>query len=231
MQPSMEECKNLTFFNIALNESSIVSVVKEVESALKLRIYSHKYNILSFIYDNPNSISLDIQKNCPSSKSTFYKCLGELRDAKIILPLGSSSDMRTRRYDLSPNVKLFLEKRYKSIGKFLNKKLMLERDGELSIVRLVKSIEKEIGFSYYSPDFEILIFLYENEIASPTEMMGAASTSEASFYSTLKRLREQKIIFLQFPRKNGRQKLYRLSDRTSSILDSAHRIIVKSDLL
>ena len=231
MNPGIEDCNNFTFFNIALANSSIVSVVKEVESALKLRIYSHKYSIVSFIYDNPDSTSLDIQKNCPSSNSTFYKCLGELRDAKIILPLRSSSDMRTRRYNLSPNVKLLLEKRHKSIGGFFSKKLTFEREDRSSIVRLVKSIESEIGFGYYSAEFEIIIFLYENETASPTEMMRSTSTSEASFYSTLKRLCEDEILLRHFSRRNGRRRLYGLSDRTSLILDSAHEILIKSDLL
>ena len=231
MNPEIDSYKGIALSLDILNNSSIVSIVKNVESSLKLRIYSHKYSIVSYLYDNPDATSLDIQNNCPSSNSTFYKCLAELRDSKIIRPLRSTSDMRTRRYYLSEHVNLLLEKRHKAIGEFFSKKLTFEREDRSSIVRLVKSIESEIGFNYYTSEFQIIIFLYENEVCTSSQILSSVSTSEASFYSTLKRLIEEKIIMIDFIDANKRQKSYRLSENVEFVLDSAHRLLVASDLL
>lgn len=226
-----QDVSNIGMDRPAAENTSIMTVVRDVELALKLRVYSHKYSIISCLYDHPQLSSLKIRKNCPSSDSTFYKCLKELREAEIVAPAMSAGDMRTHRYSLAPEVRLFLNKRHKAIGEFFAQKLTFENSDRRSIVRLTSEIESKLSVTYYSPTFEIIMCLYEKEKSIPSAIFEKTSTSEASFYNNIRWLVDEGHINSQSPNFNKRKKYYRLSDLTSEILDGAHRRLVQSHLL
>lgn len=231
MYPETLDSRHRAIGDRVISNFTIGSVVKYAEKALKTRVYSHKYYIISFLYDNPGATSDAIRENCPSSNSTFFRCLSELRSAGIIIPMQSSDDLRTRHYHLSLDIKSLISKTNRSIGEFLSGKLTLKRSDRPGIIDLVKSIESQIGAQYYSREYRIIIFLYENETSNPSEMCKNISTSEASFYYSLKRLVESGVICSQSSQSDKRQRNYRLSDESACLLDSAHRTLLLSHLL
>lgn len=214
-----------------IRDDRLGSVVESVEAILRLRVYSHKYSIISYLSERPGSMSNDVQSHCRSASSTYFKCLKELQHANIIVALPSSASLRNQHYDLAPQTKAFLESRHRAIGRYFSWRARHNAPGGAGVLQSVRSIEQELGVRYYSPEYEAIMFLYERGRASAQEICANSSSAHASFYAMLKRLAEIGQISASRSSNDRRQKWYCLSERTAAVLDEAHAHIARSKLI
>ena len=212
--------------------NSLSEIVKSVESELRVRVYSHKYRIISYLFQFPDSLAGDIGRDCPSSSSTFFKSLKELHDCGIVRSSPVETESRARRYDLSEECRSFLEKRHQYISRFFKRRLNLDINQSISgLVRNTKIIEQELNISYYSSEFEIVIFLYERISARAGEVFEHSHAASTSFYATLKRIFEMGILCVESDQGDKRFKTYSLAKAARAPLDRAHGEIVHLRLL
>lgn len=216
---------------LAHADDRLGSIVREVESDLRMRVYSHKYSIISFLHERPGASSSEILGHCRSASSTFYKCLKELQAANILTNASSSADMRHQYYNIAPTVKSVLDDAHRTIGRYFDRRMHRHNDRAIGIIHSVRSIEQELGIRYYSPEYEAVMYLYEQGHVTAQALCANSSSANAAFYAMLKRLADAGTVDPFRSSINKRQKWYRLSQTTAAVLDAAHARIVNAKLL
>ena len=215
-----------------MNNHSMAQIIGEVERSTKLRVYSKKYSIISYIYENNEASSTSILANCPLASSTFFASLQDLKRSGIVRSRALPSTQPLRRYRLSDQTRALINSAYLSIDCWMRSRLFAEDDREIApIYAHVGFIEQSLNIRYYSIEFCIVIHLYEMVEARAVDIFNSGKYSSTSFYYTLKRLADMGILSCNADASDNRSKIYALSDHVRSVLDRAHRQIVDLGLL
>lgn len=211
---------------------SITKIIDEVEKSTRLRTYSKKYSIISYIYDNNEVTPSSVLANCSLSSSTFFSSMQQLKNAGIVRMTHMQNGIPSGHYDLSRDVRSFLDFTYLSIDDWMRNRIYLREQGALCpLYKHVQTIEDNLDIQYYSIEFRIVIQLYDLGQARAIDLFNLGRFSSTSFYYTLRRLTEMQILQCKTAEADNRSKIYRLSDHVRAVLDHAHRRIVDNGLL
>lgn len=211
---------------------NMAQIIGEVERSTRLRVYSKKYSIISYIYENDGASSTSILANCPLVSSTCFASLQDLKRSGIVRSRALPSTQPLRRYRLSDQTRALISSAYLSIDRRMRSRLFAEGDRESApIYAHIGLIEQSLNIRYYSIEFCIVIHLYEMAEARAVDIFNSGKYSSTSFYYTLKRLADMGILTCTADASDSRSKIYALSDHVRLVLDRAHRQIVDLGLL
>lgn len=216
----------------AMNDKNMAQIIGEVERSTRLRIYSKKYAIISYLYENDGASCSTILANCPFSNSTFFSSLNELKRSGIVKAGSSASCISPRPYRLSNEVRHVIGSAHLSIERWMRSRLSKDCSEKIGPIDIyVSLIEQNLNIRYYSIEFDIVIHLYEVFKARAIDIFNSGKHSNTSFYYTLRRLAEMGILTCKADASDHRSKVYGLSAQVRTVLDSAHERIVELRLL
>jgi DNA-binding PadR family transcriptional regulator len=220
------------FWVEAMGSHSIAKIIDEVEKSTRLRVYSKKYSVISYIYENEIASPSSVLANCSLSSSTFFSLLQQLKNSGIIRSTHMADTALAKCYGLSDDVRGFLDSMYLSIDDWMRHRIYVrERSSLCPLYQHVQTIEDNLGIQYYSIEFRIVIQLYDLREARAIDLFNSGRFSSTSFYYTLKRLTDMGVVNCTAAVADSRSKIYRLSDHVRAVLDHAHRRIVDLGLL
>lgn len=215
-----------------MSNQNLAQIIDEVERSTKLRIYSKKYSIISYIYQNDGASCTTIQANCPFASSTFFSSLQDLKRSGIVRAGASSGSRFRRRYRLSAETRHLISSAYLSIDRWMRSRLLPEGREQIDSIDIhIASIEKSLNIRYYSIEFDIVIHLYELVEARAVDIFNSGKYSNTSFYYTITRLANMGILECDADASDHRSKVYGLSRDIRAVLDMAHRRIIELGLL
>ena len=87
--------------NRSLKLRPLYDTIRHLERVMKLQLMTCECEILLYIYENPRSTAGQIFKISNRSSTAFYAKLKEMTEAGILICSGTSTDRRSRIYDIS----------------------------------------------------------------------------------------------------------------------------------
>lgn len=91
----------------------------------------------------------------------------------------------------------------------------------LQLNSIFRDIERKLRLRCLSPEYEILLLIYEFGALSPSELLDRQSSASSTFYSALKRLQDKALICSERDPVDRRQTRYSLAEQTRKILDES----------
>lgn len=82
-----------------------------------------------------------------------------------------------------------------------------------------QAVEAQFKLRCVSPEYEILLLLYELNTATPTDLLAMQKSASSTFYRCIGILQKKGLIHLERDAQDRRHSLYSLTDFARGILD------------
>ncbi|KPL66971.1 hypothetical protein SZ64_02000 [Erythrobacter sp. SG61-1L] len=184
---------------------------------LGIRVLSCEYQILLELFENSSATSGELSSRCHVALATFQKSLGNLAARQLIGWERDDADGRRRTWRLSTDTHDILtqELRFPVMWEPCGRRA----DAEKGIFGSVTRLQDLLRTKVFSGEFQILLWLYDEECLTTGELLARSDTSPGAFYMALKRLADLRLIDDLPDHADRRRKLHRLTGKTRAALD------------
>jgi len=90
----------------------------------------------------------------------------------------------------------------------------------LTISSIIKDVEKAFKLRCVSPEYEILLLLYECRSATPNELLKIHDSASSTFFAALKRLHDKGLVCAETDAVDRRLVRYSMAASARAVLDT-----------
>lgn len=199
------------------------NITRSAEDRLGVRMLAPEYELASILFDEERITPLDMFQRFSGSSTSFYKILKDLEAKDVVCAEANPSDGRSKLYRLSDSALNILAKQWARYNAMGPEKLYAAGHPKEAIHKYTKTVQNGLKVKQFTCEAQILLYLNASPGMANLNFHDLIDVSQAKFNMCLSRLKTQGHIYSVDDSKDGRKKLYFLSDRAKKILDDMGR--------
>ena len=138
---------------------------------------------------------------------------------------GSELDHREILHSLSVEVRELLNHEFMPLVNWFSFHLgdSSEEKEVIRINKFVRDIERDFKIRFLTPDYEVILLLYEYGDQNSSDICSMAKASPETVYNVIRRLISKGIIEYNLELTDKRKKVYHLTSRAKETLNQTHK--------
>lgn len=197
-------------------------LARKIAQKFGIRVLSFDYEILLDLYELRFATAGELRVLSRAADTTFFTILKSLEAAGSIQSKPDSNDGRRKLYRLSDRIRTNLDDEYSTLPGWIDRKLDGGSSGDDGLAEFFRRTREKLKVRFFSPEFQILLLLFEHGHCTAGELKAGCDASSTSFYTALKILTRLELVVPEQTRSDQRIKRYRMTEATIDALVALH---------
>lgn len=197
-------------------------LARQIAKKLGVRALAFDYEILLDLYELRFATAGELRALSRAADTTFFTTLKRLEAAGAIISEPDSNDGRRKLYRLSDRIRTSLDEEYSTLPGWIDRKLDGGSAGDDGLSEFFRRTREKLKVRFFSPEFQILLILFEFRTCTAGELKARCDASSTSFYVALKTLVGLGLLIPEQTHDDQRIKRYRLTEATINELVALH---------
>jgi len=206
-----------------MTHPSLSETFRSIEQELDLRMYSHEHEIVMHLYEFGSATFDEIMVRIKASRNTTCDALRVLTAIEVARAFPDRTDRRLKRYALTPSATARLDQGYAGMAGWFGDRQPVADGARLHLTRMIGDLENVLGFSCFSPQYEIVSILFEAPGLSNKAVHSMCRSSRSHFQRLLNAFVADGRVVRDAGAHDRRVSTYRLGDRVSAALNQNFR--------
>ena len=197
-------------------------LARQIAQKFDIRVLAFDYGILLDLYELGFATAGELRALSRATDTTFFTILKRLEAAGSIESEPDRHDGRRKLYRLSDRTRTSLDEEYSTLPGWIDRKLDGGSTGDDGLSEFFRRTREKLRVRFFSPEFQILLILFEYRTCTTGELKARCDASSTSFYVALKTLVGRELVVPEQTQDDQRIKRYRLTETTINDLVALH---------